>query len=53
VDRPELWPAMGCSGRAKVEREYDSKALNDRLETLYRTLITDHADKRRLETAGR
>ncbi|MEX2534102.1 MAG: glycosyltransferase [Trueperaceae bacterium] len=36
VDHPELWPAMGRAGRAKVEKEYDSRALNERLVMLYR-----------------
>jgi colanic acid/amylovoran biosynthesis glycosyltransferase len=36
---PERWPAMGRAGRARVEREYDIRRLNDQLAALLETLI--------------
>jgi colanic acid/amylovoran biosynthesis glycosyltransferase len=41
IDDPGRWPAMGCAGRAKVEKEYDSEQLNDRLVELYRSVIRE------------
>lgn len=35
LDHPEKWGDMGRAGRAKVERDYDMKTLNDRLVELY------------------
>jgi len=40
LDHPEHWPQMGRAGRKKVEEEFDMERLNDRLEALYRSLIT-------------
>ncbi|MEX2541110.1 MAG: glycosyltransferase [Trueperaceae bacterium] len=36
IDNSESWPALGRAGRAKVEAEFDSGALNDELVRLYR-----------------
>ncbi len=41
VDHPQRWPEMGRRGRMKVEAEYDSDALNDRLEATYLRLLSD------------
>ncbi len=34
-DHPQQWPAMGRSARAKVEAEFDTEVVNNRLEQLY------------------
>ena len=39
IERPELWPEMGCQGRAKVEQEYDINKLNIELFDLYQSLL--------------
>jgi colanic acid/amylovoran biosynthesis glycosyltransferase len=39
IDDPGRWPSMGRAGRAKIEKEYDSEQLNDRLVELYRSVI--------------
>lgn len=36
VEHPELWPAMGRAGRTRVEDNYNSESLNDRLVDIYR-----------------
>jgi colanic acid/amylovoran biosynthesis glycosyltransferase len=36
VEHPELWPAMGRAGRARVEDKYNIESLNDRLVQIYR-----------------
>jgi colanic acid/amylovoran biosynthesis glycosyltransferase len=41
ADHPQRWPEMGRRGRMKVEAEYDSDALNDRLEATYLRLLSD------------
>ncbi len=43
VDHPERWPEMGRRGRMKVEAEYDSDALNDRLEATYLRLLSSRS----------
>ena len=40
ADHPELWPAMGRAGRAKIEAEYDINKLNDELVCLYQSLLS-------------
>ena len=39
IARPERWPAMGASGRATVERDYNLGRLNDRLVEIYQHAI--------------
>ncbi len=39
VNRPDVWPAMGAAGCARVARDYDLKLLNDRLVEAYRDLL--------------
>jgi len=39
IRRPELWPAMGRTGRKHVETHYDIRALNARLVQLYTETI--------------
>ena len=36
MDHPELWPAMGHTGRRRIESAFDSEKLNDELEQAYR-----------------
>ena len=36
IDHSEKWAGMGRAGRARVERHYDVKILNDRLVELYK-----------------
>ncbi len=43
---PERWAAMGRAGRAKIEREYDIRRLNDRLAGMLETLIRPEARPR-------
>ncbi len=35
IESPSAWAALGVAGRAKVEAEFDSEKLNDRLVELY------------------
>lgn len=39
VQQPESWPAMGASGRKKVEDEYDIHKLNVRLCNLFKAVL--------------
>jgi colanic acid/amylovoran biosynthesis glycosyltransferase len=45
IDDPGRWPEMGRAGHAKVEKEYDSEQLNDRLVELYRSAIGERESK--------
>ena len=38
IAEPERWRAMGKAGRQRVESEFNSQRLNDRLVTLYQSL---------------
>ncbi len=38
MDHPERWESMGKAGRKKVEDDFDSEKLNDRLVTLYQEI---------------
>jgi colanic acid/amylovoran biosynthesis glycosyltransferase len=38
ITEPERWQAMGEAGRRRVEAEFNSEQLNDRLVALYRNL---------------
>ncbi|TDP73485.1 glycosyltransferase [Bradymonas sediminis] len=38
LENPQSWPEMGRAGRARVEAEFNIDRLNDRLETLLKTL---------------
>jgi colanic acid/amylovoran biosynthesis glycosyltransferase len=38
IAHPERWGAMGKAGRQRVESEFNSQRLNDRLVTLYQNL---------------
>ncbi len=41
IDHPESWSQMGKAGRLRVEQDFNDKTLNDQLETLYSTVLTD------------
>jgi colanic acid/amylovoran biosynthesis glycosyltransferase len=43
AESPGLWQKMGQSGRARIEAEYDTDVLNDRLVGLYGNLLTTPA----------
>jgi len=38
-EHPEVWPALGAAGRARVERDYDVERLNDRLAAMFTHLV--------------
>jgi len=38
IGHPEIWPAMGQAGRARVEVHYNIETLNDKLVDIYRAL---------------
>lgn len=40
IDHPERWAEMGRAGRARVEADFDSAKLNDRLIGLYEQVIS-------------
>jgi colanic acid/amylovoran biosynthesis glycosyltransferase len=39
IEHPELWPAMGRSGRSMVEKHFDIEKLIDELVEIYRRLL--------------
>jgi colanic acid/amylovoran biosynthesis glycosyltransferase len=39
LDRPEDWPAMGRAGRARIERDFNIRNLNDRLAERFEELV--------------
>jgi colanic acid/amylovoran biosynthesis glycosyltransferase len=39
-DHPERWAAMGRAGRQRIEADYDSEGLNERLLGLYREVLS-------------
>jgi colanic acid/amylovoran biosynthesis glycosyltransferase len=39
IDHPEVWSEMGRLGRARVEKKYDMKKLNDELVEIYQRLL--------------
>lgn len=39
IEHPQLWPQMGQSGRAYVEKHYDLHKLNDELVKIYQQLL--------------
>jgi len=39
IERPELWRAMGSTGRKNIEEHYNINALNDKLVSIYKNLI--------------
>lgn len=43
LSAPERRRAMGAAGRARVEKDFELGALNDRLEGLYRALVAGRA----------
>lgn len=42
VDHPEIWPKIGQTGRAHVEKEYNAEIQGRRLESIYKELIEKH-----------
>jgi colanic acid/amylovoran biosynthesis glycosyltransferase len=40
LEHPELWPGMGRAGQRFVQERFDSRKLNDRLEELYRQVLS-------------
>ncbi|MDQ3314219.1 MAG: glycosyltransferase, partial [Verrucomicrobiota bacterium] len=45
IERPELRREMGAAGSAIVQANYNIDALNDRLETIFRTFAADSRDE--------
>ncbi len=39
VEHPDTWPQMGRCGREFVEKHFDSRILNKRLERIYRETL--------------
>lgn len=39
IEHPEVWPEMGRAGREFVEKHYDIKKLNKKLEQIYEKLL--------------
>jgi colanic acid/amylovoran biosynthesis glycosyltransferase len=39
VTQPEKWPEWGGAGRAHIMQNYDVNVLNDRLVSLFETLV--------------
>ncbi|MBY0353849.1 glycosyltransferase [Candidatus Babeliales bacterium] len=39
VKNPDLWPAIGRAGRAKIEQEYEMNKENDKLEKILYSLV--------------
>lgn len=39
ICHPEIWPRMGTAGREFVEKNYDVKLLNKKLEGIYKELL--------------
>jgi colanic acid/amylovoran biosynthesis glycosyltransferase len=42
IAHPQIWSAMGASGRADVEKRFNMQALNDELVDIYRELIASN-----------
>ena len=38
IEHPERWESMGRAGRKKIEKDFDSEKLTDRLITLYQEI---------------
>ncbi len=45
IERPELRRKMGAAGSAIVQANYNIDALNDRLETIFRTFTADNRNE--------